>query len=195
MEPQRQKLRHRDGVQIGRVAPQPPGHDEPVEPGAHGQTDGRPARRRNAGEVGKAGQAHQQPAGHIAGFSAHSSDQRAHLAAAEVEIGAVLVGLAVYKAHQQHAHQIDHNGGNDADICHKGSPSHLAFPAQRAGKGWCYFITVKYQSTAFCACTADFRAFVGISGPERRIFCHFANSISPLSACAEQHFCCFALSF
>ena len=195
MEPQRQELRHRDGVQIGRVAPQPPGHDEPVEPGAHGQTDGRPARRRNAGEVGKAGQAHQQPAGHIAGFRAHSSDQRAHLAAAEVEVGAVLVGLAVSKAHQQHAHQIDHNGGNDADICHKGSPSRLAFPAQRAGKGWCYFITVKYQSTAFCACTADFRAFVGISGPERRIFCHFANSISPLSACAERHFCCFALSF
>ena len=45
--------------------------------------------------------------------------------AAEVEIAAVLVGLAVDKANQQHSHQIDHNGGNDADIDHLITPLFL----------------------------------------------------------------------
>ena len=35
VEAQGQKLRHRDGVEVGRVAAEPPGHDEPVEPGTH----------------------------------------------------------------------------------------------------------------------------------------------------------------
>ena len=125
MEPQGKELRHRDGIQIGRVAAQAAGHDEPVEPCAHSKADGRPARRRDAGEICKARHTHQQPAGHIAGFGAHSRDQRAHRAAAEVEIAAVLVGFAVDKANQQHSHQIDHNGGNDADIDHLITPLFL----------------------------------------------------------------------
>ena len=125
MEPQRKELRHRDSVQVGRVAAQAAGYDEPVEPGAHSQADGRPARRRDAGQVGKAGQTHQQPAGHIAGFGAHGRDQRAHLAAAKVKVGTVLVGFAVSKADQQHTHQIDHNGGNDADVDHLITPLFL----------------------------------------------------------------------
>ncbi len=87
MESQRQELRHRDGVQIGRVPPQPPGHDQPVQPCAHRKADGRPAGRGDAGQVREAGHSHQQPAGHIAGFGAHGRDQRAHLAAAKVEVG------------------------------------------------------------------------------------------------------------
>ena len=118
MEAQRQKLRHRDGVQVCRVAAQAAGHDEPVEPSAHGKADGRPARGCNTGEVRKARHTHQQPAGHIAGLGAHGRDQRAHLTAAEVEIAAVLVGFAIDKANQQHSHQIDHDGGNDADVDH-----------------------------------------------------------------------------
>ena len=32
MEAKRQELRYRDGVEVGRIAAEPPGHDEPVEP-------------------------------------------------------------------------------------------------------------------------------------------------------------------
>ena len=122
VEAQGQELRHGDGFQIGRIPPQPPGHDEPVQPGAQRQADGGPAGRGDAGEVGKTRHSHQQPAGHIAGFGAHGRDQRAHFAAAEVEIGAVVVGLAVCKPNQQHCHQIDDDGGDDADV------GHILFP-------------------------------------------------------------------
>ena len=100
------------------AAPQPPGHDEPVEPGAHGQADGGPARGSDAGEVGQTRQAHQKPAGHIAGFGAHGRDEGAHLAPSQVEIGAVLVGSAVGKAHEEHGGQIHHNGGHNAKGYH-----------------------------------------------------------------------------
>ena len=122
MEAQGQELRHGDGFQIGRIPPQPPGHNEPVQPGAQRQADGGPAGRGDAGEIGKARHSHQQPAGHIAGFGAHGRDQRAHFAAAKVEIGAVVVGLAVCKPNQQHCHQIDDDGGDDADV------GHILFP-------------------------------------------------------------------
>ena len=36
---------------------------------------------------------------------------------------------------------------------------------------------------------------IGQFSPERRNFCHFANSNSPQSACVDRHFCCFAQSF
>ena len=122
MESQRQELRHRDGVQIGRVPPQPPGHDQPVQPCAHRKADGRPAGRGDAGQVREAGHPHQQPAGHIAGLGAHGRDQRAHLAAAKVEVGAVVVGFAVRKPDEQHCHQIDNDGNNDTDVAHILSP-------------------------------------------------------------------------
>ena len=126
MEPQGQKLRDRDGVQIGRIAAQTPRNDEPVQPCAHGQTDGRPARRCNAGQVGQTRHSHQQPAGHIAGFGAHRCDQRSHFAAAKVKVGAVVVGFAVGKANEQHCDQIDHDGRNDANRTHDDFP--LCFP-------------------------------------------------------------------
>ena len=122
MESQRQELRHRDGVQIGRVPPQPPGHDQPVQPCTHRKADGCPAGRGDAGEVGKARHSHQQPAGHIAGLGAHGRDQRTHLAAAKVEVGAVVVGFAVRKPDEQHRHQIDNDGNNDTDVAHILSP-------------------------------------------------------------------------
>ena len=40
----------------------------------------------------------------------------------KVEIGAVVVGLAVCKPNQQHCHQIDDDGGDDADV------GHILFP-------------------------------------------------------------------
>ena len=118
MEAERQELRHGDGVEVGRVAAQTPGHDEPVEPCAQRKADGRPARRGDAAQVGQTRHTHQKPAGHIAGLSAHSRDQRAHLPPAEVEVGAVVVGLAVGEAHQQHGRKIDDDGDDDTDLTH-----------------------------------------------------------------------------
>ena len=179
MEPQGQELRHRDGVQIGGIAPQPPRHDEPVQPGAQRQTNGRPARGRDAGEIRQARHSHQQPAGHIAGFGAHGCDQRTHLAAAEVEVRAVLVGLAVGKAHQQHTRQIEDNGGNDADVRHKSSPSQRPFLPQ-CRKRCHYFTIVKCQSAryslGFSALRRHFCTFVGIFRFLRGFFYHFAET-------------------
>ena len=122
MEAKRQELRYRDGVEVGRIAAEPPGHDEPVEPGTQRKADGRPARRGDACQIGQTRHTHQQPAGHIAGLGAHSRDQRPHLPAAEVEVGAVVVGLAIGETHQQHSRKIDDDGDDDTDLTHIRSP-------------------------------------------------------------------------
>ena len=116
MEAKRQELRYRDGVEVGRIAAEPPGHDEPVEPGTQRKADGRPARRGNACQIGQTRHTHQQPAGHIAGLGTHGRDQRPHLPAAEVEVGAVVVGLAVGKTHQKHGRKIDDDGDEQDEV-------------------------------------------------------------------------------
>ena len=63
-----------------------------------------------------------EPAGHIAGLGAHGRNQRAHLAAAKVEVGAVVVGFAVRNPDEQHRRQIDNDGNNDTDVAHILSP-------------------------------------------------------------------------
>ena len=143
MEAKRQELRYRDGVEVGRIAAEPPGHDEPVEPGTQRKADGRPARRGNACQIGQTRHTHQQPAGHIAGLGAHSRDQRPHLPAAEVEVGAVVVGLAIGETHQQHGRKIDDDGDDDTDLTHTRSPFG-AFSSMI--KAWHDFTTVKHQS-------------------------------------------------
>ena len=55
-----------DGADLGRVPAQALGHDEPVEVGADGQTDGGPAHLGHAAQVGQAGQTHEQVAAHVA---------------------------------------------------------------------------------------------------------------------------------
>ena len=122
MEAKRQELRYRDGVEVGRIAAEPPGHDEPVEPGAQRKADGRPARRGDACQVGQTRHTHQQPAGHIAGLGTHGRDQRPHLPAAKVEVSAVVVGLAVGETHQKHGRKIDDDGDDDTDLTHIRSP-------------------------------------------------------------------------
>ena len=143
MEAKRQELRYRDGVEVGRIAAEPPGHDEPVEPGTQRKADGRPARRGNACQIGQTRHTHQQPAGHIAGLGAHGRDQRSHLPAAEVEVGAVVVGLAVGETHQKHGRKIDDDGDDDTDLTHTRSPFG-AFSSMI--KAWNDFTTVKHQS-------------------------------------------------
>ena len=66
-----------DGPDVGRVPAQTLGHDEPVEVGADGQANGRPAHLGNAAEIGQAGQTHEQVAAHVRGFGAHGCDHRA----------------------------------------------------------------------------------------------------------------------
>ena len=70
----------------------------------------------------KARHTHQQPAGHIAGLGTHGRDQRPHLPAAKVEVGAVVVGLAVGETHQKHGRKIDDDGDDDTDLTHIRSP-------------------------------------------------------------------------
>ena len=116
MEPAGEKLRHRDGAQAAGIPPQPPGHKVPVEPGAQRQADGGPGRVTDTGQVGDARQAHEQPAGHIAGLGAHGRDQRPHLAPAQIKIRGVAVGFAEQEPHRKHDQQIGHDCRNDAEI-------------------------------------------------------------------------------
>ena len=107
-----------DGLHGDGVVPQPLGHDQPVQVGAHGQADGGPAGLGNAGDVGQARQAHQQPAAHVRGLGAHGGDDGAQLPAAQIELvgGPPGVFLAEVDAHEDHQAQIGHNGHQDADF-------------------------------------------------------------------------------
>ena len=74
-----------DGVQLHAVTADALGHQQEVEIGTQSQTDGSPAGVSHTAEVGHAGQAHQQPGGHVAGLGAHGGDQRADAAAAQIK--------------------------------------------------------------------------------------------------------------
>ena len=107
-----------DGPHLGGVPPQTLGHDEPVEIGADGQAQGGPAHLGHAGEIGQAGQTHEQVTAHVRGLGTHGGDDGAQLPAAQVElVGAVAPALAAaVDPHQHHGHQIDHDGQQDADL-------------------------------------------------------------------------------
>ena len=86
MEAVREEIRERERVHGDGIPAQPLRNDQEVEVRADGKPDARPARVRKARPIRKAGQAHQQIAGHIRGLRAECRDPRAEAAAAE-EIG------------------------------------------------------------------------------------------------------------
>ena len=94
-----------EGVDAVGVHAETLGHEEPVEVGADGQTDGRPGGLCQAAHHGDGGQTHEEPAAHIRGLGAHGGDQGAQLTAAEEEItrGLVLFGNG-HTDGQHHAH-------------------------------------------------------------------------------------------
>ena len=125
------EIRHRESAQIGRVAAQPPRHDQPVEIGAHGQPDDGPADLGRAGQVGKAGQAHQKVAAHVAGLGAHRRDDGPQPPPAQVELlRRAAAAAAEPRADRDHADQVDDDSRQNADLCtaHK-NPS--SFSAKR----------------------------------------------------------------
>ena len=105
-----------DGVYFFAVHAQSFGHDEPVEVGAYGKADGRPAGFGNAGEQGEAGQAHEQPGGHVGGFRAHGGDDGPHFAAAQIVFMGVAVAFGADEADVEHEKQINGNGDVYEDL-------------------------------------------------------------------------------
>ena len=74
MEPVGEKLRQGDGIGLLTVPAQALGRNQPVDVSARRQADGRPGGIGDAAPVGHAGQAHQQPPGHVRGLRAHGGD-------------------------------------------------------------------------------------------------------------------------
>lgn len=135
-----EELGHRDGVDLVGVAADAPRHDEPVQIGAHSQSDGGPAGLRQAGEVGHAGQPHQQPGGHVAGLRTHGGDEGAQLPSPQIEVVYGVVAFGEPDAYAQHGDQIDRDGQADADLRngHSISPHILlpsGSPTHKAGAG------------------------------------------------------------
>ena len=135
-----EELGHRDGVDLVGVAADAPRHDEPVQIGAHSQSDGGPAGLRQAGEVGHAGQPHQQPGGHVAGLRTHGGDEGAQLPPPQIEVVYGVVAFGEPDAYAQHGDQIDRDGQADADLRngHSISPHILlpsGSPTHKAGAG------------------------------------------------------------
>ncbi|MPM19591.1 hypothetical protein SDC9_66017 [bioreactor metagenome] len=110
------ELGNGDGLQPLRIQPDAPGHDQPVEIGAHRQTDGGPAGVGHAGKVRETGKSHQQPTAHVGCLGAHSRHQRPQLTATQIKIirGPVLSGTGC--ADSQHRNQIDENRKDYANI-------------------------------------------------------------------------------
>ena len=107
-----------DGVQLHAVTADAFGHQQEVEIGAQSQTNGSPAGVSHAAEVGHAGQAHQQPGGHVAGLGAHGGDQRADAAAAQIKpFGAFLAPAADQHAGADDKTEVEDNGRGDKHLC------------------------------------------------------------------------------
>ena len=104
-------IRDSDSADVSRIAPQPPRHNKPVEVGAHRQTDAGPGNFRQAAQIGKTRQTHQQVTAHIAGLGAHGRYQRAHLASAQVKVIAAFSAafFFFFYAHQHHGQQVQYN--------------------------------------------------------------------------------------
>ena len=119
-----EELRDRDGAGGLGISAEALGHDQPVEIGARRKTDGGPAGIRDAGEIGDAGQAHQEPAAHIRGFRAHGRDQGPELSAAQVEIAHGLIFFGKLDADAHHGEKINGHGDQHRDLCstHNHSP-------------------------------------------------------------------------
>ena len=137
-EPPGEIVRYGDGAQPCGIAAQPPCHDEPVEIGAHRQTDAGPCDLRQAAQVGKARKPHQQIAAHVAGFGAHGRYQGAHFTAAQIKIIAAFAAAlsAEIHPHQHHRQQINRYRQNDHYLrtCHFSSLLYVQYARSIAHK-------------------------------------------------------------
>ena len=70
-----------------------------------------------AGEIGQAGQTHEQVTAHVRGLGTHGGDDGAQLPAAQVEVVHGIVALGEPDADAQHGDQINRDGQADADLC------------------------------------------------------------------------------
>ena len=110
-----QVIRHRDGVDLGRVGTQTLGDQQPVQIGAGGKTDGCPAGFGNAAEQRQTRHAHQQIGAHVRGLGAHGGNDRAELPAAEIEVGAVVGSLGMPVTDIDHPDKVTDDGKNNED--------------------------------------------------------------------------------
>ena len=113
-----EEVGHRDGVAgLFGVLAQALGHELPVQIGADGQADGRPHGIRRAGEVGHAGQAHEEPPRHIRRFGRQGREPRSQAAAAEEVLLRRRVGaLGVHKADDHYYDEVEQHGKYDLHI-------------------------------------------------------------------------------
>ena len=111
-----EEVRNGDGVDLFAIHAQALGHDEPVQVGANGEADDCPGGFGDAAEQGKAGDAHEQPGGHVGGFSAHGGDDGAHLAVAKVVFAGVVVGLGAGNADIHHEEEVRGNSNVNEDL-------------------------------------------------------------------------------
>ena len=112
-------LRQRDRVacHLGVLA-QRLGYEQPVEIGADRKADADPAGG-NAGQICRARQTHQQPAGHIGRLRTHRSDPGAELSSAEEVFGRGLILADKIHADTEHKNQIDAECGYGYyAVCH-----------------------------------------------------------------------------
>ena len=118
MEAFREEVRNGDRVTGNhRVAAQPARDEFPVEVRAERQADRGPHRVGRAGEVGDAGQAHEQPAAHVGGFRAQGREPRPHAAPArEVLSGGGVGPLGIDEADGQHGHEVDDHRHEHPDV-------------------------------------------------------------------------------
>ena len=108
-----EEVRHRDGADCRRIAAQAAGNDQPVEPGAERESDGRPSGLGHAAEEGQPRYAHQQIGAHVRGLGAHGRHDRAELPAAQIEVVRAVVALGVMRADGQHTDQIHGDRGDN----------------------------------------------------------------------------------
>ena len=93
------------------------GDDKPVDIGADGQADCRPTGVRDAGQIGQAGQTHEQPRTHVRGFGAHGGDERAKFTAAQVKVIGIVVLSGTQDTDIQHSEKINNYRHRNADLC------------------------------------------------------------------------------
>ena len=107
-----QKVGHGDGVTGDHgVGVEPAGHQQPVEVGAHRQTDCRPRGVGNAAPVGHTRQAHEKPTAHIRGFGTHGG----HPGAQRTATQEVIAGIGLGSFREKYA-----DADDDEHIAHHG---------------------------------------------------------------------------
>ena len=155
------ELRQGDGVAgHHRVLAQAAGHQLPVEIGADGKADGRPHGVGGAGKVSHAGQAHEQPAGHVGGLGGERGEPGAHLAASqEVFARGRVAALGIDETDSQDDDEVDqhrqkhvkiaalHSAPQPRESCGHIAPARHPPITHRIGRK-CYSTTMEREAPA-----------------------------------------------